>query len=128
MTTKLVNPNLPGRVIEVPNDRLVAGYARAGWSVQGAPDDGGTPKPEGTFLVLAARGEQVREWAKEHDVPLTRAIYVSKPERVRGLSVEGLSLIELPGFEERDDAAEIRAAVDELFTTAPTDLPAPAGD
>lgn len=126
--TKLVNPNLPGRVIEVPTDRLVAGHARAGWVVQGSTDDTGTPRPEGTFLVLAAHGAQVREWAKEHDVPLSHAVYVSKPERVRGLSAEGLALVELPGFEERDDAAEIRAAVDELFATAPTDLPAPAGD
>ncbi len=122
---RLVHPELPGQDIHVP-ERLVKGYERSGWSVAGAPDDQGQAAPEGTFLVLAKRGRDVQEWAREKGIPGTRAIYVSSVERVTGINLPStVSLVELPGFAERDDAEAIRAAADiALSITDPSAAPA----
>lgn len=101
--------------------RAVEGWARAGW--QPVQEETGTAPTH--FLVLAGTGEQAKAWARQSSTPQRAVTYASGPDAVRGLSTEGLQVVELESFAGHRHEDEIRAALAEAFT--PNTQPAPAG-
>lgn len=99
----------------------VKGWTRAGWQ----PVQEETGAPASHFLVLAGTAEQAKAWARENTTPQRLVTYASGADAVRGVSTEGLQVVELESFAGHRHEDEIRAALAEAFT--PDSQPTPAG-
>jgi hypothetical protein len=61
------------------------------------------------YVICARTAGQAREWALEHNIPRRRTVYASRADYLEGMS--NFAVVELPGFWNRKDAADIRAAI-----------------
>lgn len=64
---------------------------------------------EPIYVVCARDGVQAEQWRRERQLPQRRVIYAGSLGRVLGL--RNFEAVFLPGFDERRDAAQIRASL-----------------